>query len=112
MIALYRLAPLAAIAALGICACASGPRPPNPGAPPQEAIDACQGKNEGEECSAKGGLGEMKGKCAKGPDEKVACRPEGGPGGSGGPAGHGGPGGPGGPPPGPPPAGSSTPAAK
>lgn len=92
---LSRLTPLAALAALGICACAAGPRPPNPGAPPQEAIDACQAKAEGDECSAKGPQGEMKGKCAKGPDAKVACMPEGGP------SGHGGP------PPGPPPAGSA-----
>ncbi|MDD5019768.1 MAG: hypothetical protein WC436_06675 [Candidatus Babeliales bacterium] len=47
-------------------------------APPQEAIDACSGKAEGDACQCRGPRGEEEaGVCASTPDKKYfACRPE------------------------------------
>ncbi len=61
-------------------------------APPQEAIDACNGLDEGASCSFDHEGRSMTGTCAAGPEgEAVSCRPP-HPGGDGGPP-------PGGPPP-------------
>ncbi len=90
MFSIRRLAAAAVFAALWIPACAANPPPPaggppGGGQPPQEAIDACNGLKENDACTIKSDKGEMKGTCAKSPEDKVACHPEGGPGGHHGP---------------------------
>ena len=67
--------------------------------PPAEAYEACGGKAEGAACSVQMHDREMRGACGKEPNgQRLACRPEGAPGGPG--AGRGGPPGGGVPPPG------------
>lgn len=48
------------------------------GGPPQEALDACVGKIEGDACSFSGRRGEAEGTCVVSPrdEEILACRPE------------------------------------
>ncbi len=61
--------------------------------PPPEAIEACEGKSEGDQCSFEGGRGEtVEGTCINPPrNNDLVCAPEGGPPGGGGD--QGGPGG-------------------
>ena len=64
--------------------------PPGPGepgkgmSPPKEAFDACTDKRVDEACTVKHADHEMKGKCASAAsdakDQRLSCRPEGGPG--------------------------------
>ena len=81
----------AVTAATGIPACAEasatppGPprgRPPDDRAmqgrpPPQELVDACKNKNDGDACATQSDRGDINGVCGKGPDDKTFCRPEG-----------------------------------
>lgn len=77
---------LALVLALVLASCAliplanaeQGERSGRRGAPPQEALDACVGKVEGNVCSFSGHRGEEEGACAVSPrdEEIIACRPE------------------------------------
>ena len=77
------------VAAVTMAACSQQPPPKAPhGPPPQEAIDACQGKAEGDTCTATMGEKTTEGTCKKGHEnDELACMPphHGGPGGHGAP---------------------------
>jgi hypothetical protein len=59
----------------------SGGPPPGGCHPPQEAIDACSSRAEGDACSVTFGDHTMEGTCRKGPngDGPLACAPKGPP---------------------------------
>ena len=48
--------------------------------PPPEALSACQGKSQGDDCSFEAPMGEITGQCRKVPEGQMACVPAGGPG--------------------------------
>jgi len=85
---------MVAFLALGVLQSASASEPDRgrgpPRGPPAEALQACQGQQEGATCSFTHDGHAMNGTCHMGPQgEPAACRPEGGPhGGHGGPGGH------------------------
>ena len=70
---------VALLVAVPVAAQSGGP-PPN-GRPPQQAIDACSNKAEGDTCSVTFGDRTMDGTCRKGPggDGPLACAPKGPP---------------------------------
>jgi len=60
---------------------AGGPGGPGaPGEPPTELVEACQGKVEGDACSATLSGNPFEGTCGTSPDGQLLCRPPGGPG--------------------------------
>jgi len=86
-----------AILSLPVAAAPTGPQagpPPGENAatprhgPPQEAVDACGGKKNGDTCSFTAPHGTVSGNCRVVPEGKTACVPQ-----RGGQAAHGGPGG-------------------
>ena len=77
----YYITPLLALA-LGLSTSSAFAQPPGGrGGPPPEAIDACTDLSEGDACTFEGRRGDsLTGVCFAPPgEEKLACKPEGGP---------------------------------